>query len=83
MNEQQLQSKIKNNLKAKGWIVIKTIRLSEAGYPDLFCFKGGRTVFIEVKAGDNKPTPLQNLRHEQLRAQGFEVIVTNTYLESI
>lgn len=83
MKEQQLQSKIKNNLKAKGWIVIKTIRLSEAGYPDLFCFKNGRTVFIEVKARGNKPTPLQNLRHEQLRAQGFEVIVTNTYLESI
>lgn len=69
--EQQIQSKIKKYAEGKGWIVIKTIKLSEAGYPDLFMFKNGKTLFIEVKKPGGVVSPLQELRQRQLRQQGF------------
>ena len=69
--EQQIQSKIKKYAEGKGWIVIKTIKLSEAGYPDLFMFKDGKTIFIEVKKPGGIISPLQELRQKQLREQGF------------
>jgi len=69
--EQQIQSKIKKYAESKGWIVIKTIKLSEAGYPDLFMFKDGKTIFIEVKKPGGIISPLQELRQRQLREQGF------------
>lgn len=69
--EQQIQSKIKKYAEGKGWIVIKTIKLSEAGYPDLFMFKNGKTLFIEVKKAGGIISPLQELRQRQLRQQGF------------
>jgi hypothetical protein len=69
--EQQIQSKIKKYAEGKGWIVIKTIKLSEAGFPDLFMFKDGKTIFIEVKKVGGVVSPLQELRQRQLREQGF------------
>ena len=71
MTEQQIQTKIKKYAEGKGWIVIKTIKLSEAGYPDLFMFKAGKTIFIEVKKPGGVISPLQELRQRQLREQGF------------
>jgi hypothetical protein len=69
--EQQIQSKIKKYAEGKGWIVIKTIKLSEAGFPDLFMFKNGKTIFIEVKKKGGIISPLQELRRKQLMQQGF------------
>lgn len=69
--EQQIQTKIKKYAEGKGWIVIKTIKLSEAGYPDLFMFKNGKTLFIEVKKAGGVVSPLQELRQKQLRQKGF------------
>ena len=71
MTEQQLQSKIKKHAELNGWIAIKTIKLSEAGYPDLFLFKDGKTIFIEVKQKNGVTSPLQLLRHKQIKSQGF------------
>lgn len=71
MTEQQIQSKIKKYAENKGWIVIKTIKLSESGYPDLFMFKDGKTIFIEVKKQGGIVSPLQELRQKQLRRHGF------------
>lgn len=71
MKEQLIQSKIKNYAKLNGWIAIKTIKLSEAGYPDLFLFKNGQALFIEVKGLNGIISPLQLLRQKQLRNQGF------------
>ena len=71
ISEQQIQTKIKKYAEGKGWIVIKTIKLSEAGFPDLFMFKNGKTIFIEVKKPGGIISPLQELRQRQLREQGF------------
>jgi Holliday junction resolvase len=66
------QSKIIKQYKDEGWTVVKTIKLSEAGYPDLFMFKDGVTIFREVKSGSDTLKPLQKHRLNQLIAQGFD-----------
>lgn len=50
----------------------------KAGVPDVFlpCAKHGYNgVFIELKAGKNKPTPLQNEWLQELTAQGYKTAV--------
>lgn len=69
--EQKLQSKIISDLNKRGWIVVKTITLSKAGFPDIFAFKNGRAVFFEVKAKKGVKSQLQQYRIEQLQQQGF------------
>lgn len=66
------QTKIMDEYKSKGYIVIKTIRLNKSGYPDLFLFKNGVTKFIESKEAKDTLKPLQKLRIDQLIKQGFD-----------
>lgn len=73
--ESTIQGSIKRTLEIYGWFVSKLIQTSTNGIPDLMALKNGKTVFIEVKRPGNKPTPLQQFRHEQLRKKGFDVIV--------
>jgi len=77
--EQILQTKIKKYLSSKGWLVIKTMQLSENGFPDLFCFRDGVTVFVEVKAKGKKPTELQLYRIEELKKRGFLAFWTDNF----
>jgi len=66
------QSKRIKQLKAEGWLVIKTIKLSEAGFPDIFAFKNGVAIMEEIKSGSDTLSPLQRHRIDQLIAQGFD-----------
>lgn len=75
MREAIIQSQIIKYLEANGWLCIKLIQTSKNGIPDLICLHSGRSVFIEVKQPGKNPTDLQKYRHEQLRKQGFEVVV--------
>ena len=75
MLESQIQSKIIKSYEKTGWLVVKIIQSNFNGIPDLMCLKNGKTIFIEVKQPGKRPTPLQEHRHKQLRAQGFEVLV--------
>lgn len=78
-SEQKLQSKIISDLDKRGWIVVKTITLSKAGFPDIFAFKNGRTVFFEVKAKRGVKSQLQQYRIEQLQQQGFTAEFIDDY----
>jgi len=49
-----------------------------SGYPDLWCLKSGVCVFVEVKMPGQKPTPLQEHRHNELKQQGFTTIVATS-----
>lgn len=77
--EQKLQTRIREYLEADGWEVIKTIVLSKSGYEDLFCFRDGKTMFIECKAEKKTPGPLQAFRIEQHRKNGFVSFFANTF----
>lgn len=74
-----LESKIQNNITKRyqknGWMVIKLIKTTCSGIPDLMCLRNGITLFIEVKRPGKEPEPLQQFRHEELRKQGFEVLI--------
>ncbi len=65
------QTKIKNFLKEKGYTVLKVIKLSDNGYPDLYAFKKGKDdIWIESKEGKDTLKSLQKLRIEELNQQG-------------
>ena len=77
--EQKLQSKIISDLDKRGWIVVKTITLSKAGFPDVFAFKNGRAIFFEVKAKNGVRSKLQQYRIEQLQAECFTAEFVDDY----
>jgi hypothetical protein len=79
--ESKRQAKIIAKLKTEGWYVIKLIKTSVSGIPDLLCLKNGETMFIEVKQPDGKLSELQNVRIGQLLALGFDVKVWTDYKE--
>ena len=68
----KFQTKIINEYKAKGYIVLNVIKLSDSGYPDLFLFKEGKTIFIEIKEKNDTLKPLQKYRIDELIKQGFQ-----------
>ena len=78
MLESKIQSQIIKALKKAGWLVIRPITISEAGYPDLFCFRKGWVVFIEVKRPGQKLRKLQEYRKRQLEEQGFDVMIIDS-----
>lgn len=79
--ESKIQSSIIKYLESIEYLVIKTIRLNKNGYPDLFCFKNGKTIFIEVKDISRKADKLQLFRHQELRNKGFEVFIFNNLID--
>lgn len=68
---------ILNKYKPDLWYCMPAARVyGRAGTPDfLVCYKG-QFIAIETKAGDNKPTALQELAFEQIRkADGFVLVI--------
>ena len=77
MTEASYQNKLKRYFEARGWNVIKIIRASVAGYPDLQLTHPDRpTIYIEVKSNTGRLSPIQKYRHEELEAKGFKVITS-------
>jgi Holliday junction resolvase-like predicted endonuclease len=72
MQESKLQTKIINYAKQKGWLYIKIIKASESGHADVILFKGGVTLFVEVKKSlGGIKSELQLYRQKQFRSVGF------------
>jgi Holliday junction resolvase len=92
--ESKVQRQIIRYLEDAGWYVVKILQTTKNGWPDLqalrlkewrtkdFIQYRGVILFIEVKRPGTKPTPLQLIRHEELRSRGFRVIVADS-LESL
>jgi hypothetical protein len=52
-----------------------------SGVPDIVCCVRGKFLAIECKAGDNKPTALQDKEINTIRkAQGIAVVINETNL---
>ena len=81
MTEAQIQTKIKNRLTLRGWLVTKLVATSTNGWPDLLAIKGGRIVFIEVKKPDGRVSGVQQIRHKMLRNHGAEVFIMTDAIE--
>ena len=67
----QHQNKVKKQLEANGWWVIKIIRCGENGLPDLMALKDGQAIFIECKEATDTVKPLQQYQIDKLKKMGF------------
>ncbi|QDE65954.1 MULTISPECIES: VRR-NUC domain-containing protein [Myxococcus] len=72
---------IVERIRLAGWFVL---RLNGAGLPDLLCVRGGRVVFIEVKAAKGgRMKPAQVELHAQLSAAGLTIAIATTPEEAL
>ena len=79
MLESAIQTKIKNKMQEDGWTVIKLIKTSMNGIPDILALKNGEVMFIEVKQPKGVVSPLQKHVIKTLREKGFNVKVWTNY----
>ena len=78
-SEKALEAELRERCKALGWMCIKLTSQYQRGLPDrLILMPGGRVCFAEIKTTGKKPTALQRLTHERIRALGYRVEVVDT-----
>ena len=83
MREKKIEQKLVTAVKKHGGICPKFVSPGFDGMPDrLLLLPHGRFAFVEVKAPNQKPRPLQLSRHKLLRRLGFRVYVLDA-LEDI
>ena len=85
-SEKVLEAELRERCKTLGWMCIKLTSQYQRGLPDrLILMPGGRVCFAEIKTTGKKPTALQRLTHERLRALGYrvEVVDTNESLDNL
>ena len=83
MRESFIEEKLTKAVKQKGGVCWKFTSPGIAGVPDrIVLMPKGNIAFVEVKAPNQKPRPLQLSRHRLLRQLGFQVYVLDA-LEDI
>ena len=83
MREKKIEQKLVTAVKKHGGICPKFVSPGFDGMPDrLLLLPHGRFAFVEVKAPNQKPRPLQLSRHRLLKRLGFRVYVLDA-LEDI
>lgn len=83
MREKKIEQELVTAVKKHGGICPKFVSPGFDGMPDrLLLLPHGRFAFVEVKAPNQKPRPLQLSRHRLLRRLGFQVYVLDA-LEDI
>lgn len=82
MREKKIEQKLVTAVKKHGGICPKFVSPGFDGMPDrLLLLPHGRFAFVEVKAPNQKPRPLQLSRHRLLRRLGFKIYVLNNIEE--
>lgn len=78
-DEKIFEAKLVKAVKEKGGMAIKVTSQYHRGLPDrLVLLPAGRAEWVEVKSSGKKPTKLQVLTHDRLRALGQKVSVVGT-----
>ena len=76
MKEQQVQTKLIEQLEKDGYYVIKLVKTNKNGIPDLIAIPRNSDVkFIEVKKHGGKPSKLQEFRIKELNKHGIEATI--------
>jgi Holliday junction resolvase len=82
MTEQQIQLKVIKKLENDGWYVIKLIRTTKVGIPDLMAIKEGVVKFFEVKRPKvGVVSEIQKYRIKQLNEHGIEAMIITSEQE--
>lgn len=76
-SEQVIQTQIKKHFESQGYFVIKLIKTSVNGIPDLLVIKQNRVKFVEVKKPGGVLSELQKYRIRELRKQGIDAIAVD------
>lgn len=76
LKESQIQQAIKMWLQYQGWYVVKIHQSlgSHRGIADLYCIKGGRSVWVEVKTARGRLSEHQEKYRAEIEAHGGEYI---------
>lgn len=79
VSEKAIERYLVERVESLGGICLKYVNFSYSGYPDrIVMLPGGWTAWVELKSRGRKPTFLQTLRHEALRAVGQWVYVADS-----
>ncbi len=78
MLEREIEKKVKDYAKSKGWLTYKWVSPQNRGVPDSIFIKDGNVVFIEFKAPGKKPTKLQQKTIDAMLAQDCFVYVADS-----
>jgi len=78
MLESVIQSKIINEAKKNGYLVLKVVKCNITGYPDLTLFKDNLTLFIEVKNEKGIQSEIQKYVQKQLESKGFKYFLVRS-----
>lgn len=79
MREKEIEKKLTLAVKKLGGICPKFVSPGFDGMPDrIVLLPMGRFGFVEVKAPDKKPRPIQISRHKLLQRLGFKVYVLDS-----
>jgi len=79
MREKIIEQKLTAAVKGAGGKALKFTSPGFDGMPDrIILMPDGKCGFVEVKAPEKKPRPLQLARHEMLRRLGFRVYVLDS-----
>ena len=78
MLERDIEHKVTDIAKKKGWLTFKFVSPAQRGVPDRIFMKDGRIVFIEFKAPGKKPTELQDHIMRKMVDAGCEVHVCDS-----
>ena len=74
MNEKDIESRLRKDVKAAGGLALKFVSHGYAGVPDrIVLMPGGMMCFAELKAPGKVMRPLQMKRKKQLESLGFKV----------
>ena len=77
--EKKVKDKVVKLLKANAvyYFFPTTHGFGRSGVPDIICCVRGKFLGIECKAGDNKPTALQEKEMQSIRDAGGRTLVVN------
>ena len=79
MREKAIETYLRDQVRKAGGAAMKWVSPGNSGVPDRIVFlPEGRVVFVELKAPGKKPTQLQLVQHERLRALGCDVRVIDS-----
>lgn len=73
--ERKLTQAVQLELRGKA---LKFTSQTETGYPDRLCLVQDHCFWVEVKTTGERPTPMQEYRHRQLRKMGQRVYVVDS-----
>jgi hypothetical protein len=78
MLESVIQSKIINEAKKNGYLVLKVVKCNMNGYPDITLFKDNKTIFVEVKNEKGIQSEIQKYVQKQLESKGFQYFLVRS-----